>query len=283
MKKLTKVLTITGGICAGLGLIFLITGLVLGGSSVDFMDAMSVQGKDFSGWVQKLKPSVGEYRDDDIENLDLNRWECTSAVGVKNLDIEMDAGYLEIRQYEGKEIQVYIQKNDRKTKVNQEGDELKISSDGVQWLDKEGKAVKIRIPQNHIFNEVEMELNAVDSSVDVLKANELNVSANAASLEITDEVQTKTCEWSANAADIEIQKLVSRKTDFDCNTGAIHATMEGNVSDYYLEGNVSAGSLEYADQEWDGFENTFCRGDNTAKNRIEAECSAGDITIKFMD
>ena len=98
MKKLTKVLTITGGICAGLGLIFLIAGLILGGSSVDFMDAMSVQGKDFSGWVQKLKPSVGEYRDDDIENLDLNRWECTSAVGVKNLDIEMDAGYLEIRK-----------------------------------------------------------------------------------------------------------------------------------------------------------------------------------------
>ena len=80
MKKLTKMLTITGGICAGLGLIFLIVGLVLGGNSVDFMDAMSVQGKDFSGWIQKMKPTVGEYRDDDIENLNLNRWKCISGL-----------------------------------------------------------------------------------------------------------------------------------------------------------------------------------------------------------
>ena len=283
MKKLTKMLTITGGICAGLGLIFLIVGLVLGGNSVDFMDAMSVQGKDFSGWIQKMKPTVGEYRDDDIENLNLNRWKCISASGVKNMDIEMDAGYLEIRQYDGQEIQVYVQKNDRKVEVNQEGDELNISRDGIQWMDKNGKAIKIRIPQNYIFNEVELELNAVDSSIDVLKTNELNVSANAASLEITDEIQAKTCECSVNAGDVEIQKLMSRETDFDCKAGAISVTMEGSVSDYYMEGNVSAGSLEYDDQEWDGFDNTFCRGDNNAKNRIEAECSAGDIAIKFMD
>ena len=123
MKKLIKTLTITGGICAGLGLIFLIIGLILGGGTIDFSDAMSVQGSDVSSLIHKLTPIDSEYRDDDIENLDSERWECTSASGIKNLQIEMDAGYLEIKQYEGREIQVYIQQNDRKTKIEQEGDD----------------------------------------------------------------------------------------------------------------------------------------------------------------
>ena len=54
----------------------------------------------------------------------------------------MDAGYLEIKQYEGREIQVYIQQNDRKTKIEQEGDELDITRDGIQWLDRKGKLLR---------------------------------------------------------------------------------------------------------------------------------------------
>ena len=281
MKKFIKTLTIIGGICAGLGLIFLIIGLILGGGTIDFSDAVSVQESDVSRLIHKLTPIDSEYRDDDIENLDSERWECTSASGIKNLQIEMDAGYLEIKQYEGREIQVYIQQNDRKTKIEQEGDELDITRDGIQWLDRKGKAIKILVPKNHIFNEMDLKLNAVDGVIDSLKANELTVSANAASLEITDEIQTKTCEWTANAAEIEIQKLMSRETDLDCSAGTIRVTMEGDISDYYLEGKVSAGSLEYAHQEWDGFDDTFCQGEEDAKNRIEAKCAAGDITIDF--
>lgn len=282
MKKKTRFLAITGGICAGVGVVFLGAGIVLGGTA-DLADAMSVKIKDFRRMTEWLRPEEEEYWDDDIHNLDSNRWKCFNATGIRDLEIELEAGYLEISPYDGKDIKVYTQNNDTRTEIEWDGMGLNISSELSSWFWKKGKAVKVLVPESQIFEMVYLDLSAGEAVIDSFKSDEIYVSADAASVTITGEVQVKNSEWSVGAGSIEINRLQSKTTELDCSAGEIQVIMSGSEMDYFLNGDVSAGSLEYGDSEWDGLSQSVQAGDEKAKKYIEAECSAGDIVIDFAE
>lgn len=281
MKKKTKIWAVTGGICAGVGVIFLGAGIALGGAA-DLADAISVKVSDFRRVAEWLRPGQEEYWDDDITNLDPDRWQCVSAAGIKDMDIEMEAGYLEIGQYDGDVIKVYTRNNDSRTEIDWEGEELDISSDMSSWFWNRGKAVKILIPQSQAFDFVSVEMDAGEAVLDSIKTSEMSVSADAASVTITGNVQTQSSEWSVNAGSLEVNSLQSKQTGFECAAGKIQVRMTGSEDDYSLYGDVSAGSLEYGSQEFSSLEQSFRFGDSNAKNIIDVECSAGSIVIDFI-
>lgn len=286
MKKKTKILAITGGICAGVGIVFLAAGIFVGGGRIDWDDAFSVRDADvrrLSGIFMQNSDNYSDGWYDDIDNLDPERWDCTAVSGIKDLDIDLSAGYLEIKQYEGREIQVYVQQNDRKTKIKQDGKELTIERDNESWFGKNSRAVKILIPETQIFDEVDIELKAMESSIDSMKANELNVSAAAASLEVTGEIQASESEWSIDAGELEVNCLVSRTTAIDGAAADIQVNMKGSQEDYFMDGEVNMGELLYGDQEWDDLKSSVQYGKKTAKNHIKVECSASDMQIEFTE
>lgn len=281
MKKMTKVLAVIGGICAGVGVIFLGAGIAIGGAS-DLADAMSVRAADFRRAAEWLKPTEDEYWDDDIKNLDSKRWKCFTAAGVKDLSIDMASGYLEIGPYDGKEIKVYTRNNDNRTETEWNDEELDITSDVSSWFWKKGKAVKILVPESQIFDMVTIDLGASEADIDSFKTEEIYVSADAASVKITGEVQAKISEWSAGAGSIEVNKLQSRDTEIDCSAGEIQMKMSGSEEDYRLYGDISAGNLEYGSNKWSSLDQSIQLGSEDAENYIEAECSAGNIIIDFV-
>lgn len=284
MKKITKILAITGGICAGAGVVFLTAGFFVGGGNINLSDAMSVRGQD----LQKVASTLvaGDYSegwDEDIENLDLTKWDCISAVGVKNLNIDMAAGYLDIRQYDGKDIKVYKQKNAGRIEIEQDGETLDIEQDGESLFNKRGEAVKVLVPENHIFNEVEIDLKAVEAMIESLKADEIDVTTGIASLEVTGEIQAKKSEWCVNAGELNIYDLKSKETYLECSAGSLYVNMSGKQEDYRLEGDISAASFYFGDSGWDSLSNSLQLGASDAKYYIEAECSAGDMEIQFEE
>lgn len=281
MKKMTKVLSVTGGICAGVGVIFLGAGIALGGTA-DLADSISVRAADFRKVTEWLGSDEDEYWYDDINNLDPKQWQCVMAAGIKDLEIDMSAGYLEISPYDGKGIKVYTRHNDNRTEIDWEGEELDISSDLSSGFWKKGKAVKILVPKSQIFDSVTVYMSAGEAVIDSFKTEEIYVSADAASVTISGEVQAKTSEWSASAGSIEVNRLQSRDTDLDCSAGEIQMQMSGSKEDYLLYADISAGNLEYGGQEWSSLDQSFELGPDDAENNIDAECSAGNIIINFV-
>ena len=162
MKKCMKILAAAGGIFAGVGLIFLIAGLILSGGSIDWGDVFSVNGKDL------LKYNIRLGDDSDNQNVsmvvDSGVWKCTTVSGVRNLDIEMAVGDLQISTYTGKDIKVYVDQSDSKTEVNQDGDELEICVKNRWWADKDRK-VRIHIPEDYAWKEVDLNLKAANGLI----------------------------------------------------------------------------------------------------------------------
>ena len=98
MKKCMKILAAAGGVFAGVGLIFLIAGLILSGGSIDWEDVFSINGKDLLKYNIRLgdDKEAQEWDEDFFE--DSGDWKCTTVSGVRNLDIEMAVGDLQIRE-----------------------------------------------------------------------------------------------------------------------------------------------------------------------------------------
>ena len=278
MKKCMKILAAAGGVFAGVGLIFLIAGLILSGGSIDWEDVFSINGKDLLKYNIRLgdDKEAQEWDEDFVE--DSGDWKCTTVSGVRNLDIEMAVGDLQITTHTGKDIKVYVDQSDSKTEVNQDGDELEIRVKNRWWEDKDRK-VRIRIPEDYVWKEVDLDLKAANGLVESLKAKELSVTVGAASLEMTGKVEAETSEWSLGAGSIDVKQLVSDDISVQCAAGEVVLGLDGEEEDYFLDGEVSAGSLSFGNNSWDGVGQDVQYGNKNAKHRIDAECAAGNIEI----
>ncbi|MGN1184459.1 MAG: hypothetical protein ACI4R7_04445 [Oliverpabstia sp.] len=276
MKKCMKILAAAGGIFAGVGLIFLIAGLILSGGSIDWGDVFSVNGKD----LLKYNIRLGDDSDDQNVSMvvDSGVWKCTTVSGVRNLDIEMAVGDLQISTYTGKDIKVYVDQSDSKTEVVQDGDELEIRVKNRWWEDKDRK-VRIRIPEDYVWKEVDLDLKAANGLVESLKAKELSVIVGAASLEMTGKVEAEISEWSLGVGSIDVKQLASDDISVQCAAGEVLLGLDGEEEDYFLDGEVSAGSLSLGNNSWDGVGQDVQYGSKNAKHRIDVECAAGNIEI----
>lgn len=276
MKKCMKILAAAGGIFAGVGLIFLIAGLILSGGRIDWEDVFSVNEKDL------LKYSIRLGDDSDDQNVsmvvDSGAWKCTTVSGVRDLDIEMAVGDLQISTYNGKEIKVYVDESDSKTEVVQDGDELEIRVKNRWWADKDRK-VRIHIPEDYAWKEVDLNLKAASGLIESLKAKELSVSVGASSLEMTGKVEAETSEWSLGAGTIDVKQLSSDNISVQCAAGEVILGLDGAEEDYFLDGEVSAGSLSLGNNSWDGVGQDVQYGSKNAKHKIDVECAAGNIEI----
>lgn len=278
MSKWTKGLGIAGGICIGVGIIILGAGVILGRGSVDMLDAMSVRGSDFSGIIDLFSNKDDRYWYDDIEDLDSSRWNCTAVSDVKELNVDMAAGYLEIKRYAGNDVKVYILNSDRRTKISQDGKELEIQQDEAVI-----EPIKILIPQDTVFDSVDLEVQAGECEVDGFSAKELEVSVGTGEMLISGAVYIKESQWNVKAGELVVDQLTSQESDFECGAGSMEVTMTGKQDDYYLNGKVSAGSLEFGDNIWEGLFEHFDYGSDSALNHVKAECAAGEIVIDFTD
>ncbi|MBS6194194.1 MAG: DUF4097 family beta strand repeat protein [Clostridiales bacterium] len=287
MKKLNKVLLIISGICGGTGIVLFLAGILMGVSRHDILSSMSITVKDFGKRVGNI---VTAEMDDtwkgDWEELDLNEWQVEQYKDIKELDINIDIGQLDIQEYNGEILQVFFRKEDHLTEVKQDGRELKIrQANGADLFSIDGNwPVKVMVPKGHEFTEVDIEIGAGEGSITSLKSDEMNGKVGAGSLEVTETVQAVTSEWSVGAGSLYLNHLISKETDLECAVGEIIATLDGEEADYCMKGDLGVGSLMFGEGEWmDSIGQKVEYGDDSAKRMVNVECGTGEVQVDFTE
>lgn len=286
MEKVNKILLIISGVCGALGIILIIAGIIMGVNRREILSSLSVTSADFGKQIEKIVTSdITEELESAPEDLDLNEWQMEQYEKIEKLDINISVGQLDIQEYDGDTLQVFFRKNDNRTEIKQDGRELKIKqSDGIKFLsENEIGPVKVMVPKNQIFEEVDIEIGAGEGSITSLKTDKINVEVGAGSLEITETVQAKTSDWSVGAGSLYLNHLISRETNLDCAVGEINATMDGAETDYRMKGDIGVGSLTFGDSEWDSIGQKAEFGDNSAKKRVIVECGTGEVNVDFTE
>lgn len=263
----------------------------MGVNREEFRDAVSIKSSKVErhivgGTEKKVEKEISEVTEMDSEEIASDEWKVKKFSDIKKLDIDISIGYLEIEEYDGEELSVYYLKTDERTKleldereltIKQKGDVPSIFEDGVEC------PVKIMVPENWKFEEVDIEVGAGEAVIANIEADEIKGEIGAGSLEITQTAQAKESEWSVGAGSLYLNHLISEKTELECSVGEINATLDGTESDYRMKGSIGVGSLRFGESEWDSVGQKVQSGDDTAKNKVSIDCGTGEITIDFAE
>lgn len=281
MNKITKTLLVTSGICGGAGVLLLTVGVLMGARGSQFWDALSIQIKE--GWDRGIFEE--EVRKSDEEETDggSGQWNTTVHSDVRELDIDLGARKIYLEEYDGDNIQVLVENDDKKVTVKQKGKELQIGM-GTSMLqnDQKERIVKVLIPKEYEFDEVDVSIGAGECIMEKLNAKTIDMETGAGSILGEGLIRAEESSWDVSAGSIVLEELQSEDTEIDCAAGSFEATFAGEEEDYYLEGDVGAGSFQVGDSSWDTLGKNISLGDKHATKRIFSDCAAGSITIDFV-
>lgn len=280
MNKIVKTLLITNGICGGTGVLLLTVGVLMGARGSRFWDALSIQIKD--GWERGIfREEVGKSAEEETDG-DSEQWNTTVHSDVRELDIDLGAREIYLEEYEGDDIQVLVEADDKKVTVEQKGKELQIGMrTAMLQNDQNQRIVKVLIPQEYEFDEVDISVGAGECVMENLNAKIIDMETGAGSILGEGRIQAKESSWDVSAGSIVLQELQSENTEIDCTAGSFEATFAGAKEEYYLEGDVGAGSFEVGGSSWDTLGKNISLGDKRAIKKIFSDCAAGSITIDF--
>ncbi|MFR3185851.1 MAG: DUF4097 family beta strand repeat-containing protein [Ruminococcus sp.] len=280
MNKIVKTLLITSGICGGTGVLLLTVGVLMGARGSRFWDALSIQIKD--GWERGIfREEVGKSAEEETDG-DSEQWNTTVHSDVRELDIDLGAREIYLEEYEGDDIQVLVEADDKKVTVEQKGKELQIGMrTAMLQNDQNQRIVKVLIPQEYEFDEVDISVGAGECVMENLNAKIIDMETGAGSILGEGRIQAKESSWDVSAGSIVLQELQSEDTEIDCTAGSFEATFAGAKEEYYLEGDVGAGSFEVGGSSWDTLGKNISLGDKRAIKKIFSDCAAGSITIDF--
>ena len=212
MNKITKTLLVTSGICGGAGVLLLTVGMLMGARGSQFWDALSIQIKD--GWDRGIFEE--EVRKSDEEETDggSGQWNTTVHSNVRELDIDLGARKIYLEGYDGDNIQVLVENDDKKVTVKQKGKELQIGmGTSMMQNDQKERIVKVLIPQEYEFDEVDVSIGAGECIMEKLNAKTIDMETGAGSILGEGLIQAEESSWDVSAGSIVLEELQSEDTE----------------------------------------------------------------------
>lgn len=268
MKRLIKGMLIISGVLALLGLVLIIIGFMLGASWGEMVDAVTSRTSNYfdKDWDILDEDSV------DSESYDVKE--------IDNLVIDIGAGKVDL--VGGDSDQIHVKNDDSKGKLSADikGDTLYIKTRGKRFSHTGGKAT-ITIPKDISFKSVNIEMSAGFLDLESLDTEQLDVDVTAGDLEGSGQLIADSSSWKISAGEISVDSLDCNDTRLDCTAGNLEMVMAGDEEDYKLGGKITAGDLQYDndDFDWGDLE----RGPHDALRKIDIDCTAGSIDIDFED
>ncbi|RHB94329.1 DUF4097 family beta strand repeat-containing protein [Thomasclavelia ramosa] len=182
---------------------------------------------------------------------------------IKNLEIQAEAGTVELIEYEGSTIKVEAKNVSKKIKLYQEQNTLIVKDSFRFWhlinVTDITTRIKIYIPNSYEFNKVELEVDAGSFKAE-------NIIASYTKVDV-------------DAGDARINLLNSYRSEFNCDAGDIDATMVGSESDYSYEVDSDVGDISIGSYRSDGLSDEYSH--SGGQRKIEADCNVGSIRIKM--
>lgn len=202
--------------------------------------------------------------------------------GIKNLDIQAEAGTIEFSEYDGSTIKVEAKNISQKTTIVQEDKTLVIEdSSRLGYLIGRSNLktkIKIYVPYDYEFVKVELEVDAGQMQATNLKAQNLEIDVDAGKF-TADHLISAYSKVEVDAGEIKIGLLDSENSEFNCDAGNIEVTMSGNESDYSYEADVAVGDITIGSYRCDGLSDEH--NHHGGPRKIVADCDVGSIKIKM--
>lgn len=285
MKKGWKILLISCGICAGIGVVLSVTGTVLGG--VQDLRGYGRHGildlENDRWWSQKYSeldhideevlPEITE----DLDGLDLE--------GISELDIELSYVKLIMERSDSDQIEVSIRNMDPQLSedllIYRDEETLEICAQDTRlWKDigknSAGELI-IYVPDN--LEGISTSLGAGALHMRDIRTGELDISIGTGTAEIQG-FEAGEVSASAGTGSILLQGSVNSDLDLECGIGTIEFQDSGKMTDYNYSVSCGMGSIQIGDDEFTkpaGNQNI----NNHAGKEMDIECGMGTVNIAF--
>lgn len=265
MKKTVTGFLITGIILFILGISLLLAGIGMGLSWSGIQDVWSNRSfLFFDRWDGNRYTSSDSFK--------------FEADNIHEIEVDMKAGILEIRESSDAYIRVDIQGrriSDLRSELD--GDTLKIKNDSVL---RRGK-IMLYLPAGVVWDHLDIELGAGEGRLyDPIRTKELSVDIGAGSFLTDAFVFAENTNLSVGAGSMKVKKLESEYTDIDCGVGSVEVILVGSQDHFSYDVDCSIGTVRL------GNEKISTNKGNTSgygKRYIHAKCSVGKIDIQFVE
>jgi|GEM_PF-555393 Uncharacterized conserved protein len=269
MKKNYRIFWIISASLLGIGFICLIIGFATGAGTANFKQQFE------DGFVINRQRFADDYLDSTTK-----RYE-----DIEKLEIDMEAGELEIVLHDKPYIEVDAQYNTKQKRVSitQKEQKLQIKS-GERYkignFTVKNNKITVYIPQEMEFERVKIDLGVGRFYAEDIRSREFKLESGAGESRI-ENLEVGTFSIDAGVGEVELKNVrVEEKGILDGGVGAISMKLQGKQEEYNYRldlgvGSVTIGSDEYAALGADR------RIDNDADKDITITCGVGAVTVMF--
>lgn len=259
MKKFTKIALIIAAIMAGVTLLCVIGAFALGftwdklGSMVE-EDKFNFGGNS-AGIVsdQDSNEGTSDKAENDYEEIQ---------AACSQLEIEFGAGTLEVVYADVQTIQVQ-EESVTNYKCYIEEDTLHIKGNRSAGIGAQNGTIRVTIPNNMSFQEVDLDIGAGQANVTGLIADEVNI--------------------EVGAGKASIKQLDAREISAETGAGEIVLEVVGKKEDYSYNLECGIGELKVGDTSYSGLGSEQKIQNSGAKRFLDAECGVGKIQVDFTE
>ena len=251
MKKGWKRFWITSGAIAGIGVLFLILGFILGVSFSKIKFGFPYIFP-LSNRVVTVKESTGQTGKE------------KTFEGVKNL--EMDVDHMSVYLKPSKNGKVCVGTEDIDERANlqiyKEGDTLNIETDLESNRINQAGTIILYLPQD-------------------VKLYEMDISVGAGSLKSKlQSVHAENADIAVAEGAAEIQGIMAQEMYLECGVGSVTLTLHGAQEDYNYSLECGMGEVKIAEGRYSGI-GVEQQIDHGAAKNLDIECGMGSVEVKF--
>ena len=278
MKKRWKIFWITCVVLASIGVICCIAALGLGVTAgmirgyfpygIEIGNGIYHHGEDEDG-------TKGTYQTEDFHQ---------SYPGVNSIEMELFTGQVNVIMSEDEDITVETNGLDKRLKFNCYIDEdtLKLTSKKSLFHinDAVVGTITIRIPENMILNEADLDIKAGTLYIEEIKANELVVEVGSGEAKI-DQFEANEVELNCGAGSIVASGAAKQEADVECGVGEITFYVTGAEEEYNYNIECGVGEIVCGSNSFSGLGNERTIRNPQASKEMNIECGVGNVTVNF--
>ncbi|MCI9127522.1 MAG: DUF4097 domain-containing protein [Eubacterium sp.] len=274
MKKMFKILGMTCGILAGVGIVLVAIGVVNGGREVVQSDVMENRlSIDFEKWFDDYDDDMNTINKDSIIKLQKTEYEIHS--------IEVQAKYGEVRINQWNEEGFGIQNNAKSLKVKYEVNNglLKISvSRRIAISANHGGEVNVFIPKDKL-NSVDLSIGAGEMKCSGIYADNFKIDVGAGEGKIENS-QLEQCNIGVGVGEVDVEHTSVNNMNVDCGMGEVKANLDNGYREFDYTLKVGAGEIELGNEKYAGISRSVKLSNGTGRN-IDVDCGMGEVKIEF--
>ena len=304
MNKFIRALLVTFGICLAVGGGLLIAGIALGGT---WEDASVVIGEDaydvgnmFSHGILRFGERTPGSGDSDTPESGVMTGELEEAAKeIRDLEMTLHSCELQIVRSKDDQIRLEIEDGmDQYFNVIRKDRTLSIEDTRKTKKNLKAARITLQIPEDHLFDEVSMELGAGTITIDRLAADAMDIEGGAGQIKAQTLIANRELDADIGAGEFSIGEATLGETNIECGVGRFaitSCTLEGDADISSGVGEVNIGIIGEKEDfnyelscgmgELDVFGDSYTslgkdkEIDNGARYTISMDCGVGRVNV----